>query len=369
MNVLVTGSRGFIGKNLVVRLNGLESFRVTEFDKGNDDEELEEALAHADFIFHLAGVNRPKSADEFKFDNVDLTKKISNRLMTIDRSVPVVFSSSTQAELDNPYGESKRQAEEVLVNYARSTNAYVVIFRLANVFGKWSQPNYNSVVATFCHNIANNLPITISDPSREINFIHVDDVVCSFLEELIAKGIPGVHYRTVAPSYTVTLGRLVELLNNFRLSRKTLLAPNFSDEFTKKLYGTFLSYLPIDDFAYDLEKRSDSRGSLAEFIKSEQFGQIFVSRTKPGVTRGNHFHHTKTEKFLVLEGDAIIRFRHLQSKEVIQYPIRGEDFRVVDIPTGYTHSIENVGDTELVTLFWASEIFNPDMPDTTFEEV
>jgi len=369
MNVLVTGSSGFVGSNLVVWLRKLDGYQVFEFNKDNSEEDLTQALAAADYVVHLAGVNRPQTVDEFTTGNVDLTARICNYLLAAGRTVPILLSSSIQAELDNPYGVSKRQAEEVLTDYAQRSGARVVVFRLTNVYGKWSRPNYNSVVSTFCHNIANNLPITISDPNREIDFIHVDDVIRCFMEELTVDSPAGVHYRDGRPSYPVTLGRLAELLRSFRASRQTLIVPDFSDAFTHKLYGTFLSYLAPDDFAYNLTKRTDPRGSLAEFVKSPPFGQIFVSRTKPGITRGNHYHHTKTEKFLVLEGEAIIRFRHIKSDEVIEYSVQGEEYRVLDIPTGYTHSIENVGDGELITLFWASEIFDPDRPDTAWEEV
>lgn len=379
MNVLVTGAKGFIGSNLAARLQRLEGVRVLAFDVDNTELELARWLAETDFVVHLAGVNRPQSADEFTTGNVGLTETLCNQLVANGRSVPFVLSSSTQAELDNPYGVSKRQAEEVVTDYATRSGAPVVIYRLTNVFGKWCRPNYNSVVATFCHNIARDLPITISDPNHAIDFIHVDDVVQAFVSEIATQKSAGsVSYRQVSPSYRVTLGRLAELIRSFRASRQSLLTPNLSDPFVQKLYGTFLSYLEPDDFAYDLIQRSDARGSLAEFIKSPPFGQIFVSRTKPGVTRGNHYHHTKTEKFLVLEGEAIVRFREIrdqgsevkgQGSEVIEYRVSGHDFRVVDIPTGYTHSIENVGSGELVTLFWASEVFDPERTDTVWDEV
>lgn len=391
MNVLVTGSRGFIGQNLIAWLQRLPDVQVLEFDQEHTLADLAERLAAADLVYHLAGVNRPQSVEEFHAGNVDLTAQMCQRLLDAGRTTPIVLSSSIQAELDNPYGVSKRQAEQVLAGYAAASGAAVAIFRLSNVFGKWCRPNYNSVVATFCHNIARDLPITISDPGHEVPLVHVDDVVQAFLE--VGKEIRGqaqraaahsqpylthhsssiipdsVSFYEAAPIYTVTLGRLAELIHSFRASRQTLLAPDLSDPFGHKLYGAFLSYLTPDNFAYDLTQRTDPRGSLAEFIKSPPFGQIFVSRTKPGITRGNHFHHTKTEKFLVLEGEAIIRFRHIHSNQVIEYTVRGEDYRVVDIPTGYTHSIENIGPGELVTLFWASEIFDPERPDTIWEEV
>ncbi len=371
MNILVTGSNGFIGKNLIVWLEQRPDVRVLGFDQEHSLQELDERLAMADLVYHLAGVNRPQSVEEFRTGNVDLTAHICDRLVLGGRPVSIVLSSSIQAKLDNPYGVSKRQAEEVVERYAQQNGARVLIYRLHNVFGKWCRPNYNSVVATFCHNIAHDLPITISDPARELELVYVDDVVETFVTE-IGKQQPEstkAEIREVTPTYRVSLAQLAALIRSFRESRRTLQVHNLDDEFTHKLYGTYLSYLAEDDFAYNLEKRCDPRGCLAEFVKSAPFGQIFVSRTKPGVTRGNHYHHTKTEKFLVLEGKAVIRFRHLQNNEVIEYPVRGEDFRVLDIPTGYTHSIENVGEGELVTLFWASEIFDPTQPDTIHEEV
>ncbi len=381
MNVLVTGANGFIGRNLVSWLGRQEDVRVLAFDIDNTDQEFNRWLVEADFIVHLAGVNRPQSVDEFTITNVDLTARMCERLLEQGRSVPILLSSSIQAEIDNPYGVSKRQAEEVVAEYAERSGAPVITYRLTNVFGKWCRPNYNSVVATFCHNIARDLPITISDPTHEIDFIHVDDVVQAFIGEIrerrseVRRQTTEVEYREVSPSYRVSLGRLADLVRSFRESRKSLIVPDFCDDFTHVLYGTYLSYLETDDFAYDLEQRCDPRGCLAEFVKSEPFGQVFVSRTKPGITRGNHFHHTKTEKFLVLEGEAIIRFRHIGdrmsevSKDVVEYRVSGSDFRVVDIPPGYTHSIENIGESVLVTLFWASEIFEPEHMDTIWEDV
>lgn len=400
MKVLVTGAYGFIGKNLTTWLARLPDVQVLPFGRGHTEADLAQMAAAADLVYHLAGVNRPPSAEEFRTGNVGLTAALCDALSQTGRPVPVVFASSIQAELDNPYGVSKREAEAVLAEHADRTDAAVAIFRLANVFGKWCRPNYNSVVATFCYNIARGLPIAISDPAREVRLVHVDDVVRALLEslaevtgqrpELIGPRVPltvhrspftahpRVSYYEAHPIYTVTLGRLAELIRSFRESRQSLLAPDFGDPFVYKLYGTYLSYLPTDDFAYGLTQRADPRGVLAEFIKSPSFGQIFVSRTRPGITRGNHFHHVKAEKFLVLEGEAVIRFRPIggqesevrgQGSEVIEYRVSGRDFRVVDIPPGYTHSITNVGDTELVTLFWASEVFDPQRPDTWYEEV
>jgi len=365
MNILSTGSNGFIGRNLMAWLERQPEHQVWGFDKGNTQEELEQALAMADFIVHLAGVNRPQSDDEFRSGNVDLTAQVCDHLMALSRPVPLILASSTQALLDNPYGVSKRQAEEVVARYAAQSGAPVMIYRLPNVFGKWCRPNYNSVVATFCYKIARDLPITISDPARELELVHVDDVVEAFLSEISGQRSEiRVEYREVRPTYRVTLGQLAELIQSFRESRRTLQVPNFADTFARKLYGTYLSYLAQEDFAYSLDKKCDPRGCLAEFVKSASFGQIFVSRTWPGITRGNHYHHTKAEKFLVVQGEAVIRFRHIRGGEVIEYRVRGEDLRVVDIPPGYTHSIENVGASELVTLFWASEVLDQSRPDT-----
>ncbi len=368
MNILITGSDGFIGKNLVAWLGRRDDARVLGFDVANTPQELDAWLAAADWVYHLAGVNRPQSESEFTTGNVDLTAQICDRLLKLGRPVPLVLASSIQAALDNPYGISKRQAEEVVASYAKRSGARAIVYRLPNVFGKWCRPNYNSVVATFCHNLAHDLPIAISDPTRELDLVYIDDVVEAFERELRIQNpesrTQSVEYCQVAPVYHATLGQLADTIRSFRAMRQTLLVPDLSDEFTRKLYGTFVSYLDADDFGYGLDKKCDPRGCLAEFVKSPHVGQVFVSRTQPGITRGNHYHHTKTEKFLVVEGEAVIRLRHIRDDIVIEYRVRGQDLRVVDIPPGYTHSIENVGQGELVTLFWSSQVLDPNRSDT-----
>lgn len=367
MVVVVTGANGFIGKNLISHLARRQTIEVRGIDQENGPAELAAALAEADFVFHLAGVNRPQREEEFRTGNAELTWRVCEGLAQAGSRAPIILTSSIQAEQDNPYGVSKRAAEAALAWYA-GQGGRAAVYRLKNVFGKWCRPNYNSVVASFCHNIASGLPIALSDPAREIELVHVDNVVRCFLAELdIAE--PGLSWPTVSPTFSVTLGQLAELIRSFPEMRTSLRVPDFADEFARRLYGTYLSYLPTDAFAYSLEKKCDNRGCLAEFVKAAPFGQIFVSRTLPGITRGNHYHHTKTEKFLVLEGEAVIRFRHILSGDVIEYPVAGEEFKVVDIPTGYTHSIENVGEGDLVTLFWASEIFDPARADTEFLKV
>ena len=376
--VLITGALGFIGKNLGALLRQEAKVKLVECDTDTPAGVLERGLREADVIFHLAGINRPKNEDEFFKGNTDFTAAICERLRALKRAPTIVFSSSIQADLDNPYGLSKRKAEDELRRFSEESGARVAIFRLKNVFGKWCRPNYNSVVATFCHNIAHDLPITISDPSKVLELVCVDEVCAAMLqsagigktevEQAPAESNSAV-FPEVAPAFTTTLGALADTIRSFRQSRKTLRVPAFDDPFVKRLYATFLSYLEPADFAYGLELKTDERGGLAEFLKSPAFGQIFVSHTKPGITRGNHYHHTKTEKFFVVQGKAIIRFRHILEDKVIEHHVSGRDYKVVDIPPGYTHSIENVGDEELVTLFWADEVFDPERPDTFFEKV
>jgi UDP-2-acetamido-2,6-beta-L-arabino-hexul-4-ose reductase len=366
--VLVTGAKGFIARNLAARLRQREDITLLEYDLDNTETELRDALHRAEVIFHLAGVNRPLNPAEFKKGNADFTEAIIRMLREMRCSPRIIFSSSIQAAFDNPYGNSKRQAEEAIREYGVQTGSKVIAFRLKNVFGKWSRPNYNTVVATFCHNIAHELPIQVNDPNLSLELVHVDDVIEAFLQEfddpkswdsLLAEPDP-------IPSYTLKLGDLAGRIQCFHDMRHTLRVPDFSVRFNQQLYATYLSYVQPAKWEYNLERKTDNRGNLAEFIKSSFFGQIFVSRTKPGVTRGNHYHHTKTEKFFVLQGEGLIRFRQIETKEIIEYRVKGEEYRVVDIPPGYTHSITNVGSTEMITLFWASEIFDPDRPDTYF---
>jgi len=369
MNVLVTGAAGFIGSNLCEALGQLPDVTLLTFERGDTDQGLRSRLEKADLVYHLAGVMRPDDETEFETVNVGLTRRICNHLLDAKRAIPIVFTSSIQAAEGNPYGRSKRQAEVVLGDYVAESGVYVSIHRLGNVFGKWARPNYTSVVATFCHNIARDLEIEISDPMCEISLIYIDDVVHRFIEELEFpqedREYPGLLLRCA--SHAITLGRLAELIRSFRRMEDDLILPDLSDAFVRKLYATYTSYLPR--FTYPLDKKCDSRGCLAEFVKSEHAGQIFVSSTEPGVTRGNHYHRTKTEKFLVLSGRARIQLQHMLTDEVTAITVLGEDMTVVDIPPGYMHSIENVGREPLTTLFWACEPFDPEKPDTYRREV
>jgi UDP-2-acetamido-2,6-beta-L-arabino-hexul-4-ose reductase len=371
-NWLVTGASGFIGRNLVLAAGRRPDIRLTATDVDSPREDLFRTLGDCDAVIHLAGVNRPRDEADFETGNVGALREILDELERRGRAPAVLLSSSTQAALDNPYGRSKKRAEALLVEFARRTGAAAWIFRLPGVFGKWCRPDYNSVVATFCHRLARDLPIRVSDPDRTIEIVHVDDVIGAFFEALggprAARG-PAEPFGSVEPVFTVTLGRLAELIREFRASRDSLRQPDLGDPFLRRLYGTYMSYLPEDGFDYALRRNVDARGALAELFKLGGHGQVFVSRTLPGRMRGQHYHDLKVEKFVVLEGAGVIRFRQLATGARVDIPVRGEEMRVVDIPPGWTHAVENVGEGDLVILFWASEPFDPDRPDTYRAEV
>jgi len=365
----VTGAAGFLGKNLCVALRQREGVTLLEYDLGGTEALLDNALRQADVVFHLAGVNRPEKLEDFAEGNAAFTDKVLQQVARSGRAPKVVLSSSIQAERENPYGASKRGAEEALRRYCGATGAEGVAYRLKNLFGKWSRPNYNSVVATFANAIANDLPYQVSDPDAVVDLTYVDEVTAAFLAELDRPPQPGFRFAPPLASNPVSLGALVALLKSFRAHRKTLVLPDLASSFVGALHATYLSYLPPEAAAYQLEIRTDNRGSLAELIKSPHFGQFFISRTKPGITRGNHFHHTKTEKFMVVQGEGLIRLRQIHGDKIVEFLCRGDEYRVVDMLPGYTHSIENVGAEELVTLFWSSEVFDPARPDTYFDPV
>jgi UDP-2-acetamido-2,6-beta-L-arabino-hexul-4-ose reductase len=364
LTVLVTGAAGFVGRNLCAALAPRTDLTLLRFDLQDLPRALDDGTAHADVVFHLAGVNRPGDVGDFKRGNTDATVDLCRRLREAGRGAKVVLSSSIHADGDTPYGISKRSAEAAVHDYCRETGAPGVVYRFKNLFGKWSRPDYNSVTATFCHRIAHDLPIEISDPSAVVDLTYIDAVVAALAGEL--DSLEG-GFRQAEPlaSHAITLGDLASHIRRFRASRMSGVIPDMSEPFVQQLFATYLSFLPTDAFAYPLKVNSDARGALAEFVKGGSFGQIFVSRTKPGVTRGHHYHQTKVEKFLVVEGEAVIRFRLIDGASVIEYPVTGPELRVVDIPPGYTHSIENVGAGELITLFWASEPFDPNRPDTS----
>lgn len=367
-HVLITGANGFIGRNLKARLREqFKAIQITELNRGDDPDDLRLHLADCDAVFHLAGINRPDDPSEFYRGNADLTETLTDLLIESRAQIPVIFTSSRQVERENDYGKSKLQAETHLRRYENS-GGKLFIFRLANVFGKWCRPNYNSVIATFCHNFANALPIQISDPAIEIDFIYVDDVIDGFIHAAAGE-LAAQEFYHIAPQYRRSLGEIAAHLEAFKDGSTTLRVPDVSDPFQKKLHATFLTYLPENQFSYKLVQHRDDRGDFVEIIKSDAMGQVSFSTTKPGIVRGNHHHHTKVEKYLVLRGKGRIQFRHIESDELITYDVTGDVPEVVDIPPGYTHSLENTGDTEMLTLFWANEIFDRERPDTVFNPV
>ena len=382
MNILVTGAKGFVGQNLISQLRNIQygkadnyaisgqEIKIFEYDIDSDPAELDVYCKNADFVFNLAGVNRPKDPAEFMRGNFGFASQLLDTLKKYENRCPVMISSSIQAELDNPYGESKRAGENLLFNYAKETGAKVLVYRFPNLFGKWCRPNYNSAVATFCHNMAHDLPIQVNDPNVVMRLVYIDDVV----DELIAALSGGEHregdYCFVPSIHTITLGKIVELLESFKSMPASLTVPKLDDLFIKKLYSTYLSYLPKEKFSYPLKMNVDNRGSFTEIIRTVDRGQFSVNISKPGITKGEHWHHTKNEKFVVVRGHGLIQLRKIGSDEIINFEVSGDRIEVVEMIPGYTHNIINLSETEdLVTFMWCNECFDPNRPDTYFEKV
>ena len=320
-------------------------------------------------MFNLAGVNRPQNQEEFMQGNFDFASTLLDTLKKYKNPCPVMLSSSIQAALDNPYGQSKKAGEDLFFEYSKETGAEVFVYRFPNVFGKWCRPNYNSAVATFCNNIAHDLPITINDRSVNMQLVYIDDVVAELIGALSGTPTRNEKYCEVPVVHKITLGEIVDLIYSFKESREKRTVPDMSDAFAKKLYATYLSYLPEDKFSYELKMNCDARGSFTEIIRTLDRGQFSVNISKPGITKGNHWHNTKNEKFVVVSGKGVIRFRKIGEEKVHEYFVSGDKIEVVDIPTGYTHNIENLGNTDMITFMWANECFDPNKPDTFFEEV
>lgn len=388
MKILITGAKGFVGKNLVENLKNIrdgkdrvhklpDNLEILEYDINNTDEELEEFCKKADFVFNLAGVNRPKDNSEFMKGNFGFGEKLLNLLKKYDSKCPVMLSSSVQATLQgrytgSEYGKSKLAGEELFKNYGHETGAKVLIYRFPNLFGKWCRPNYNSAVATFCNNIANNLPIQVNDRNTELDLVYIDDLIEELLRAVIGKESRDEKgYCYVPEVYHVTLGEIVDLLYKFKESRQTLFIPEMAEgSFSKKLYSTYLSYLDPKDFSYSLKMNIDDRGSFTELVKSLDRGQVSINISRPGITKGQHWHNTKNEKFIVVAGEGIIQLRKIGTNEIAEYKVSGKKITVVDMIPGYTHNIINTSETEnLVTVMWCNECFNPEKPDTYFEEV
>lgn len=370
--ILVTGANGFIGKNLVVRLNELPDYTVNTFVRGDDVDNLPDLVAQADAVVHLAGENRPADEAAFAQVNTGLTAALCNAIQheytTSRRHVPLVLASSTQAERDSPYGRSKLAAEEAVQALAQSTGSPCVVFRLPGVFGKWCKPNYNSVVATFCHNIARGLPIQINDPAASLRLVYVDVVVTALLGALEAPA-PGCVQATVEPEYTISLGELAAQIRAFDDCRSTLMTERVGAGLIRALYATYVSYLPSEKFSYEVPQHADPRGVFVEMLKTPDSGQFSYFTAHPGVTRGGHYHHTKTEKFLVIKGEARFRFRHLLTDELVELRTSGVKPQVVDTIPGWSHDITNVGSDEMVVMLWANENFDRHKPDTVTSKV
>jgi len=363
MRVLITGSGGFVGQNLVAHLAERRDVEVLRFTRDNPVSSLAELIRHADFVFHLAGVNRPIDPIEFQSGNTDLTFAICEAVKETGRKIPVLYTSSIQAELSNPYGDSKLGAEKALLSLHAEHGVPVHIFRLPNVFGKWARPNYNSAVATFCYNIAHDLPIAINDPQARVSLVYIDDVVKQFIAVLDGHET-GAPYATVGPVYSTSVGELATQLYAFRDSRTSMVTEPVGAGLVRALYSTYLSYLPPARFTYEVPKYGDPRGVFVEMLKTKDSGQFSYFTAHPGITRGGHYHHSKTEKFLVIKGKACFRFRHIVSGEFYELFTTGDQPEIVETVPGWTHDITNVGEEEMIVMLWANEIFDRELPDT-----
>jgi len=370
MKVLITGADGFIGKNLRLHLAERKADQVVCFTRQQSVTQLQELLQGVDFVFHLAGINRPQDPTEFTTGNADLTVALCNAVAAVaqatGKQVPIVYTSSTQAALDNAYGQSKRVAEDALFALQAAHGVPVFVCRLANVFGKWARPNYNSAVATFCHNVARGLPITINNAASPVQLVYVDDVCQRFLHLLdgaqLAPDAQG--FEQVGPVYATTVGELASTINGFAASRQTLLTDRVGTGLVRALYSTYVSYLPVDAFAYTVPQHGDPRGVFVEMLKTPDCGQFSYFTAHPGITRGGHYHHSKTEKFLVIKGEALFKFRHMHTGEAYELRTSGAKAEVVETVPGWTHDITNIGQDEMVVMLWANEIFDRSRPDT-----
>ena len=364
MKVLITGAKGFLGKNLVSNLKLNRDITIYEYDRDNTLDDLDYYTSNCDFVFHLAGVNRPKDNSEFMEGNFGFTNTLLDYLKKNNNKSPIMISSSIQAKLDNDYGKSKKAGEELLFKYGKDNNVDVFAYRFPNLFGKWCRPNYNSAVATFCNNIANDLPIQVNDEKTELTLAYVDDVCEELINCMNNKQTTDGIYCKVPIEYKKTLGEITKLLYSFKNNEKGIMVPSTGDEFTKKLYATYISYVPLKKMVVDLEEHKDERGVFCELVRTKEAGQVSISTTNPDIVRGGHYHNTKMERFIVVKGKAKIKFEHVITHETYEFEVSEDKLQYVTIPVGYQHSINNIGDKELVLIIWANELFDKEKPDT-----
>ena len=367
MNVLVTGASGFIGKNLVVRLNELD-IQDTTYTRENSTQDLEGLIKNTDYVVHLAGENRPKDEKDFDIVNAGLTTSICDAVRSSGKNIPIILASSTQAELNNAYGKSKLDAEVAVKVLEIDTGCPVYVYRLPGVFGKWCKPHYNSVVATFCHNISHDLPVQVNNPDLELSLVYIDDVVEEFIK--VIQRVKGDKKElSVRPEYKIKLGDLASQIKIFRESRDSLVTERVGGGLVSKLYSTYLSYISPEQFSYSIPLYGDERGMFAEMLKTKDSGQFSFFTAGPGITGGGHYHHSKTEKFLVIQGEAKFGFRHVVSDETYEIVVTSKDLKIVEMVPGWSHDVTNIGTEEMIVMLWANEIFDPDNPDTITHKV
>lgn len=368
MKVLVTGSNGFVGRNLISNLSLNKSIEIYKYDIDNSIQDLNNFAKDCDFVFHLAGVNRPQNPEEFMKGNFGFTSVLLDKLKEYNNKCPIMISSSIQAELDNDYGKSKKAGEELIFKYGKDNNVDVYVFRFPNLFGKWCRPNYNSVIATWCNSIAHNEEIKIDDPSKELTLAYIDDVCNELIKCLNNDITKDGNYCVVPVTYKKTLGEISSLIKSFKNNDRGIMVPSTGNEFTKKLYATYISYVPFKDLVVDLEEHRDNRGVFCELIRTKEAGQVSVSTTNPNIIRGGHYHNTKMERFIVIKGKARIEFEHVIDHSKFEFEVSGDKLQYVTIPVGYQHRINNIGNDELILILWANELYNPDIPDTYIME-
>lgn len=364
MKVLVTGANGFVGKNLISFLSLSKEIEIFKYDIDSTKEELDKYTKECDFVYHLAGVNRPENPEEYMKGNFGFTSILLDKLKENGNKCPIMISSSIQAELDNDYGKSKKAGEDLIFNYGKENKSKTYVFRFANLFGKWCKPNYNSVIATWCYNVSHNIDIQVNDEMKEMTLCYIDDVCCELIKCLDDTVHKKGNYCYIPVIYKKTLGEIANQIKSFKENSNNILLPSTGDEFIKKLYATYISYVPLKEMVIDLQEHKDERGVFCELFRTKEVGQVSVSTTNPNVVRGGHYHHTKMERFIVVKGTAKIEFEHIITHEKIEFTVSGDKLQYVTIPVGYQHSINNIGNDELVLVIWANELFDPKIPDT-----